>query len=59
MTQITHRQRETNTVWTVEALLKDAADVEAYLAVPDEAFTDGSTLGRWRPRNGPWAIGGS
>ncbi len=45
MTQITHRQRETNTVWTVEALLKDADDVEAYLAVPDEAFTERIDVG--------------
>ncbi len=40
MTQVTKRQREINTVWTVEHLLKDAADVAAYLAIPDEAFAE-------------------
>ncbi len=40
MTQTTMRQRQIDTVWTVEHLLKDAADVEAYLAVPDEAFAE-------------------
>ncbi len=45
MTQTTRRQRQTNTVWTVEALLKDAADVEAYLAVPDDALAERIDLG--------------
>jgi hypothetical protein len=40
LTQVTRRERELNTVWTVEPLLKNAADVEAYLTVPDEAFTE-------------------
>ena len=40
MTQVTKRERQINTVWTTEHLLKDAADVEAYLAIPDEAFTE-------------------
>jgi len=40
MTQVTKRQRDINTVWTVEHLLKDAADVAAYLAIPDEAFAE-------------------
>jgi uroporphyrinogen-III decarboxylase len=29
-----------NTVWTVEHLLKDIGDVEAFLAIPDEAFAE-------------------
>ena len=45
MTQITYRQRQTNTVWTVEPLLKDAADVEAYLAIPDEVFCERIDIG--------------
>ncbi|MEK7675561.1 MAG: uroporphyrinogen decarboxylase family protein [Verrucomicrobiota bacterium] len=40
MTQVTKRDREINTVWAVEHLLKDAADVEAYLTIPDEAFAE-------------------
>ena len=40
MTQTTQRDRQINTVWTVEHLLKDAADVEAYLAIPDETFAE-------------------
>lgn len=40
MTQVAKRHREMNTVWTVEHLLKDAADVEAYLQIPDEAFAE-------------------
>jgi hypothetical protein len=40
LTEITKRERQVNTVWTVEHLLKNAADVEAYLKVPDEVFTE-------------------
>ena len=40
LTQVTKREREVNTVWTVEPLLKNPADIEAYLTVPDEAFTE-------------------
>jgi hypothetical protein len=40
MTQTTRRERQTNTVWTVEHLLKDAGDVKAYLAIPDDAFAE-------------------
>lgn len=40
LTQVTRREREVNTVWTVEPFLKSAADVEAYLEVPDEAFEE-------------------
>lgn len=40
LTQVTKRERQVNTVWTVEPLLKDAADVEAYLRVPDEVFAE-------------------
>jgi hypothetical protein len=45
MTQITRRQRHTNTVWTVEHLLKDADDVAAYLAIPDDALAERIDLG--------------
>jgi hypothetical protein len=40
MTQVTKRDRDLDTVWTVEHLLKDTADVEAYLQVPDEVFAE-------------------
>ena len=40
MTQVTKRERQINTIWTVEHLLKDADDVEAYLAIPDEVFAE-------------------
>ena len=40
LTQVSKRERRINTVWTVEHLLKDAADVEAYLSIPDEVFAE-------------------
>jgi hypothetical protein len=40
LTQVVKREREIDTVWTVEHLLKDADDVEAYLAIPDAVFTE-------------------
>ncbi len=40
LTQVTKRQSHINTVWTVEHLLKDAEDVEAYLTLPDEVFAE-------------------
>jgi len=45
MTETTRRDRQTNTVWTVEHLLKGAADVEAYLTIPDEAFAEKIDIG--------------
>jgi hypothetical protein len=38
--QIVKRARDIDTVWTVEHLLKSAADVEAYLTIPDVVFTE-------------------
>lgn len=40
MTQTTKRERDLDTVWTTEHLLKDADDAEAFLQVPDEAFAE-------------------
>lgn len=40
MTQVTRRERRINTVWTVEHLLKDADDLEAYLTIPDGVFAE-------------------
>ena len=40
MTQVTKRDRDMDTVWTVEHLLKNTADVEAYLQIPDEVFAE-------------------
>lgn len=46
MTQRTVQAREMNTVWTTEHLLKSAEDVEAYLNIPDAAFTEGIDVSR-------------
>lgn len=40
LTQVVKREREIDTLWTVEHLLKDAADVEAFLLIPDAVFTE-------------------
>ena len=40
MTSVTRRDRDVDTVWTVEHLLKSNEDVRAYLDVPDEAFAE-------------------
>ncbi len=38
LTSLTRRDPDVATIWTVEHLLKSAANVEAYLQLPDEAF---------------------
>ncbi|UCD52684.1 MAG: hypothetical protein JSW27_08610, partial [Phycisphaerales bacterium] len=40
MTSQTRRDREVDTVWTVEHLLKSNDDVRAYLELPDEALAE-------------------
>jgi hypothetical protein len=40
LTQTTKRECQINTIWTVEPLLKNANDVEAYLTVPDDVFAE-------------------
>lgn len=40
MTETTKRQREVDTVWTTEHLLKDTDDLKAFLEIPDEAFAE-------------------
>ena len=40
MTQTTRRDRDLDTVWTTEHLLKDGDDLKAYLEIPDEAFAE-------------------
>jgi hypothetical protein len=40
LTQVTKRERQINTVWTVEHLLKNTDDVLAFLAIPDEVFEE-------------------
>lgn len=39
MTALTRRDPEIETVWTIEHLLKDADDLNAYLQLPDEIYT--------------------
>jgi hypothetical protein len=39
MTSLTRRDAGANTVWTLEHLLKDADDAEAYLQLPDDPTT--------------------
>jgi hypothetical protein len=40
MTQMTRRDRDLDTVWTTEHLLKGIDDLRAYLQLPDEVFTE-------------------
>jgi hypothetical protein len=40
MTQTTRRDRDLDTVWTTEHLLKNTDDLKAYLTIPDEAFAE-------------------
>jgi uroporphyrinogen-III decarboxylase len=40
LTSLTRRDRAVNTVWVVEHLLKDVADLKAYLEIPDEALAE-------------------
>jgi len=40
MTSLTRRNPDMDTVWTVEHLLKDTNDLEAYLKLPDEVFAE-------------------
>lgn len=40
MTEATKRERELDTVWTTEHLLKDTDDLKAYLQIPDEVFAE-------------------
>ena len=40
MTQTTRRDRDLDTVWTTQHLLKDMDDLKAYLQIPDEAFAE-------------------
>ena len=38
MTSLTKREKEIDTIWTVEHLIKSPQDIEDYLQIPDEAF---------------------
>ncbi len=40
MTQTTRRDRDLDTVWTTEHLLKGTDDLKAYLQIPGEAFAE-------------------
>jgi len=40
MTSLTRRDRDIDTVWTVEHLLKSCEDVEVYLQLPDDVFAE-------------------
>jgi hypothetical protein len=40
MTQTTRRERDLDTVWTTEHLLKNTDDLKAYLEIPDEVFVE-------------------
>jgi len=40
MSSLAKRQRDIDTIWTVEPLLKSPDDVNAYLHIPDEAFAE-------------------
>ena len=40
LTQVTRRDCDLDTVWTIEHLLKTIDDLKAYLLIPDEAFSE-------------------
>ena len=40
LTQTTRRDRDLDTIWTTEHLLKDTDDLKAYLQIRDEAFAE-------------------
>ena len=40
LTQTTRRDRDLDTIWTTEHLLKNIDDLKAYLQIPDEAFAE-------------------
>ncbi len=40
MTALTRRDRDVDTIWTTEHLLKSPEDVEAYLQLPDDVFAE-------------------
>jgi uroporphyrinogen-III decarboxylase len=40
LTSVTRRDKELDTVWTIEHLLKNSDDVERYLQLPDEIFEE-------------------
>ena len=40
LTSITRRDKELDTVWTIEHLLKNTGDVKLYLELPDEIFEE-------------------
>ncbi len=40
MSQTTRRDRQLDTVWTIEHLLKSTDDLKAYLEIPDEALAE-------------------
>lgn len=44
MTGATKREREVDTIWTTEHLIKDTDDLKAYLQIPDEVFAETITI---------------
>jgi uroporphyrinogen-III decarboxylase len=46
MTSLTRRNPDADTVWTLEHLLKSADDLDAYLELPDEVFTENIDVGK-------------
>jgi Uroporphyrinogen decarboxylase (URO-D) len=40
LTSVTRRDRDVNTIWTLEHLLKDVDDLKAYLDIPDECLAE-------------------
>lgn len=40
MTALTRKQKDLDTIWTVEHLIKNPQDIEDYLLIPDEAFLE-------------------
>jgi hypothetical protein len=40
LTSLTRRNKDTDTVWTIEPLLKDIHDARTFLTIPDEVFEE-------------------
>jgi len=46
LTSLSRRDKEVDTVWVMEPLLKNTDDVETYLRLPDEVFEESLTINR-------------
>ena len=45
LTSLTRRNKDTDTVWTIEPLLKNISDARTFLTIPDEVFEEKIEIG--------------